>query len=274
MIIARTINELQQALANKGKIAFVPTMGCLHDGHLSLIKRGQEVADCVVVSIYVNQAQFNQASDFDNYPRDENADFDQLRAVNTDVVFVPQASEMEAVILPFAIPQVKLDKSLCGSTRPGHFDGVAMVISKFFDIIKPDFAVFGQKDFQQVVVVKDLGFDVQIIAGDSFRQDDGLVHSSRNERLSKAGLKKATLIYKTLLAIKDEVKDNPNQIDRVLKEKSQILLKNGFDKIDYLEIRTSNGLELVRVFDENVPSRIFIAIFLEGVRLIDNIELV
>lgn len=272
-MIVRTRKQLQTALKDKESIAFVPTMGCLHDGHLSLIKQAQGLAKCVVVSIFVNKAQFNEASDYDNYPRSEARDLQKLVALDPDIIFLPDAQEMDNITLPFAIPQVRLDKSLCGATRPGHFDGVAMIISKFFHIIKPDFAIFGQKDFQQLAIIKDLGFDVKIIAGETFRQVDGLAYSSRNERLSAQGLQKAPLIYQTLMAIKEEVKNHPQDIARILEEKSRFLLQSGFDKIDYLEIRTSNDLELVKVFDPNISSRIFIAIFLEGVRLIDNISM-
>ena len=152
MIIADNISKIKseiQKISDK-KIAFVPTMGALHDGHLALVKKAQEIADIVVVSIFVNKAQFNDQNDYKNYPRQNLEDLKKLENAGVDLVFLPNEEEMFAEDFAFKIIPTKLVDCLCGSSRPGHFDGVALVVTKLFNIVKPDIAIFGQKDFQQL----------------------------------------------------------------------------------------------------------------------------
>jgi len=279
VIIVENISKIKseiQKISDK-KIAFVPTMGALHDGHLVLVKKAQEIADIVVVSIFVNKAQFNDQNDYKNYPRQNLEDLKKLENAGVDLVFLPSDEEMFAEDFAFKIIPTKLVDCLCGSSRPGHFDGVALVVTKLFNIVKPDIAIFGQKDFQQLSIIKklvsDLNLDVEIFAHETFREKNGLAMSSRNQRLSKDNKIKAAQIFKILSEIKNEVRKTPKNIDKILSEKSQELLKNSFEKIDYLEIREENNLKLINEFNDENPARIFIAVYLSGIRLIDNLPL-
>lgn len=302
MQTAKTISEIRQKLAAEKKlgkkIAFVPTMGALHRGHLALVERAREVADVVVVSLFVNKAQFNDLADYQKYPRVLEADLAQLEGCGVDYVFAPDDVEIypeesfsvvssapanSAKIstansnnLAFKIVVTKFVDCLCGAARAGHFDGVALVVSKLFNIIKPDIAIFGEKDFQQVLVIKklvhDLNFNVEILTHEIVREKNGLALSSRNQRLSEALQEKASSIFRILSEIKSAVK-NGEDIKNILQKKSAELLALGFEKIDYLEIRDEENLQLF--YNENSAKnlRIFIAVYLGGVRLIDNLKI-
>ncbi len=273
MLVIKTIAELQNFLAEKKraskKIALTPTMGALHQGHLALFKKSKEVADISIASIFVNKTQFNDLNDFSKYPRQLEADLNLLKNLGVDCVFAPSDEEIFSADFSFKILPTKFTDSLCGATRPGHFDGVALILTKLFNIIKPDIAIFGEKDFQQLLIIKklvsDLNFSVQILGHEIVREKSGLAMSSRNQRLSEAARIKAAQIYKTLL----EIKNDPQSLEK----KAEELLKNGFEKIDYLEIRDEKNLNLVTNFPARNPARIFIAVYQEGVRLIDNIAL-
>ncbi len=273
MLVFRKISEIKDFIKKQKsigkKIAFVPTMGALHFGHLSLIEKAKQHGDVVISSIFVNRAQFNDLSDFEKYPRQEQDDLEKLKNSNIDAVFLPSHDEMFANDFSFKLIPTKLVDCLCGKARAGHFDGVALIVSKLFNIVKPDFAIFGQKDFQQLTIIKklvsDLNFDVEIITSPTIRENSGLAMSSRNERLSANGKIKAAEIFKAL----NEIKKNPKNLEKIKED----LLKNGFEKIDYLEIRDVENLNLIENFQTAKQARIFIAIYLEGVRLIDNIAL-
>jgi len=273
MIIIRSIQEIKETIkkekGNNKKIAFVPTMGALHDGHLSLINQAQQYGDIVIVSIFINKLQFNDIKDFEKYPRQIEFDLDKLKKTKVDYVFLPEENEIFKHDLSFKIVSINLDKCLCGSSRKGHFDGVAIIITKFFNLIKPDFALFGKKDFQQLLIIKklveDFNFETKIISCKTVREVSGLAMSSRNDRLSKESKIKASNIYRIL----HEIREDPNLIEN----KKQELLKIGFQKIDYLEIRNEANLELITNFNSNFIGRIFIAVFLDGIRLIDNLSI-
>ena len=273
MRIINNIAELREAINNyyllNKKIAFVPTMGSLHDGHLSLVKYAQNTADISVVSIFVNKTQFNNSSDFQFYPRDLNNDIDKLTKLKPDIIFVPNDSEIYNEDFAIKISVNKFHDCLCGSSRIGHFDGVALIITKLFNIVKPHMAIFGEKDYQQTLIikklVKDLNFDINIIVQSTFREPCGLAMSSRNLRLSENGKKQASMIYKIL----KEIKANPS----TLEQKKLELLNMGFEKIDYLEIRSEDDLKLINNINSVEDKRIFIAIYLEGIRLIDNLKI-
>jgi len=299
MFTAKTIPEIKQKLAEEKKlgkkIAFVPTMGALHRGHLSLVEKAREVADIVVVSLFVNKAQFNDLGDYQKYPRLLESDLAQLQSANVDYVFAPD----EAEIYPqsdvasndisgnsydnfaFKIIVTKFVDCLCGAARPGHFDGVALIVAKLFNIINSDVAIFGEKDFQQVLVIKklvrDLNFDVEILTHKIIREKNGLALSSRNQRLSEGLQDKASNIFRILSEIKSEVKNSDNQgqekIKNILQKKSAELLALGFEKIDYLEIRDEENLQLLCNENSTKNLRIFIAVYLGGVRLIDNLKI-
>ena len=278
MFIAKTISEIRGELKkSERKIAFIPTMGALHEGHLALVKKGREIAENVVVSIFVNKAQFDDPSDYVKYPRQVEKDLELLKKSGATQVFLPESSEIFKDDFAFKLLPIKLVDCLCGSSRLGHFDGVALIVTKLFNIIKPDIAIFGEKDFQQVAIIKklveDFNFDLEILGHEIIREENGLAMSSRNQRLSESSKIKATEIFLTLNEIKNEVKKSPNQIEKILQKKQEELLNKGFKKIDYLEIREEKNLNLVTNLDNQKPSRIFIAVYLDEVRLIDNMRL-
>lgn len=281
MQISKTIPELRSQLKTEKaagkKIAFIPTMGALHEGHLALIKKGCELAEIVVASIFVNKAQFNDLGDYEKYPRQVEQDLEHLKKSGATHVFLPQDSEIFPSDFAFKLTPTKLTDCLCGSARAGHFDGVALIVSKLFNIVKPDVAIFGEKDFQQVLVIKklveDFNFDVEIFPHEILREASGLAMSSRNQRLSDVNKIKAANIFRILAEIKNEVRKNPSAAAEILQEKSRELLKIGFEKIDYLEIRNEKDLKSVTNFDFKEPIRIFIAVYLGGIRLIDNLQL-
>ncbi len=278
MLLAKTVSQIRSQLKTRSKkVAFVPTMGALHQGHLELVKKACEISEIVVVSIFVNKAQFNDLNDYDKYPKQIERDLELLRKAGATHVFIPENSEIFADDFSFKIMPTKMINCLCGASRAGHFDGVALIVSKLFNIVKPDVAIFGEKDFQQVAIIKklvaDLNFDVEIITHATVREESGLAMSSRNQRLSKDSKEKAAEIFKTLIEIKNSVKKNPEEIAKILAKNSKKLLQNGFEKIDYLEIRQEKSLELVTNFDSKISARIFIAVYLDGVRLIDNLAL-
>lgn len=281
MFIAKTITEITQKLAAEKssgkKIAFVPTMGALHRGHLALIEKAHEVADIVVVSLFVNKAQFNDLSDYQKYPRVPELDLAQLRECNVDYVFAPNEKEIYPTSdFAFQIKVTKFVDSLCGASRAGHFDGVALVVTKLFNIINPDIAIFGEKDFQQVLVIKnlvrDLNFKVEILTNEIVREESGLALSSRNQRLDTINKIKAANIYRILLEIKSAAK-NIADVSVLLQKKSIELLELGFSEIDYLEIRDEENLQLIEDVNSAKNMRIFIAVYLGGVRLIDNLKI-
>jgi pantoate--beta-alanine ligase len=262
-------NFVKEAKKLNKIIAFVPTMGSLHRGHITLINNAKKNADIVIVSIFVNKAQFNDIKDYELYPQNLESDIKMLEEANVDVLFRPLASEIYDEDFSFKIVPTAMIDCLCAKDRVGHFDGVALIITKLFNIVNPHCAFFGEKDFQQLAIikklVKDLNFDVKIFGVETIRESSGLAMSSRNQRLSEAGKIKASMIYKIL----NEIKLNP----QIIEEKKAQLLANGFEKIDYLEIRNEENLKLnINLFSPQ-KRRIFIAVYLVGVRLIDNLSL-
>lgn len=278
MFVAKTIFELKAEITKyrTKKISFVPTMGALHEGHLSLIKKANELSEIVVVSIFVNKTQFNNIDDFTNYPRDYESDLQKLKSFNDIIVFLPKSEEMLGENLSFKILPTRLVDCLCGKARIGHFDGVALILMKFFNIIKPNIAIFGEKDFQQLMIVKqlvaDFFLDIKIIGAKSLREESGLVLSSRNKRLDASQKILATKIFTILNNIKNEVLANKN-IELTIKNAKKNITKLGFSKIDYLEIRDEKSLNLITNLDETINTRIFIAVFIGKIRLIDNLSI-
>ena len=262
-------NFVKEAKRLSKKIAFVPTMGSLHDGHITLIKNAKKNADIVVVSIFVNKPQFNNLNDFQLYPQNLENDIKLLEEAKVDALFCPFTSEIYDEDFSFKVIPTAMIDCLCAKDRVGHFDGVALIITKLFNIVNPHFAYFGEKDFQQLAIikklVKDLNFDVEIFGVATVRESSGLAMSSRNQRLSEAGKIKASMLYKIL----NEIKINP----QIIEDKKRELLANGFEKIDYLEIRNEDNLKLNMNLFSAQKRRIFIAVYIEGVRLIDNLSL-
>ena len=281
MKIVRTIAELRAAVAEwrrEGcRVAVVPTMGGLHDGHLSLVRLGQTRADRVIATLFVNPTQFGANEDLDAYPRDEARDAGLLSGTGCDLLFAPSADEMYPPGFATRVIVDGLTDCLCGATRPGHFDGVAQVVAKLLNQAQADVAVFGEKDWQQLVVVRrmarDLDIPTEIIGAPTVREPDGLAMSSRNRYLSPeertiAGRLPAilTATAKTIVAGGDPA--------ALCTDATRHLQDAGFRAVDYLEVRTAEDLEPVCRYEPVLDARIFVAAHLGKARLIDNMPLV
>ncbi len=262
------------------KIGLVPTMGALHAGHLSLMKKARETCDRVVVSVFVNPIQFGPSEDFDKYPRTLEADTKLCEREGVDIVFAPSADEMYGKgqrlsndTLTYVCPPFFYVNKLCGKTRTGHFDGVCTVVLKLFNIIQPDFAFFGQKDAQQVVIVRkmvnDLNVPLQIVQCPIVREESGLALSSRNKYLSEEGKKEALVLSRILNNINLCFKKGITDVS-ALKETAYSFLTEKHD-MEYLELVDKNTLEEKQQADADTI--VLIACRVEGVRLIDNIYL-
>lgn len=271
----RSIEKKLSEFRKKGKcIGFVPTMGALHDGHLSLVKCSRENDDITVVSIFVNPTQFNNKSDYEKYPRIKDADLAILKKEGCDVVFTPSEKEMypekDTRVFDFG----ELDKVMEGAYRPGHFNGVAQIVSKLFETIKPDKAYFGEKDFQQLAIIRKMvekmNMDVQIIPCPIIREDSGLAMSSRNERLTEKERENASLISKILYKARDEAKHRT--VDEVKKMVVEELNKNPYIDVEYFEIVKEDNLQPIQSWNENYYKRACIAAWVGEVRLIDNVK--
>lgn len=260
------------------KIAFVPTMGALHEGHLSLVKEARQRADVVVVSIFVNPKQFAENEDLDTYPRTESADIAKLEALEVDAVYVPQVAEIYPEPFHTSLDVGVLGTILEGEVRPHFFNGVAIVVTKLLLQVLPDVAVFGEKDYQQLLIVKqlvkELDIPSQIIGAPTVREADGLAMSSRNVYLKDKARGVAPVLYQALLEAKVAV-DTGEPIADIEKATILQLLDAGFEGVDYVAIRNAETLEPVNNLDNaGVSLRILAAVQLAGVRLIDNIVVV
>ena len=276
MQIIQTVREMQrwsedQRLERK-TVAFVPTMGFLHEGHLSLVREAKNRGDVVVVSIFVNPMQFNQASDFDKYPRNEDQDERALEALGTDVLFMPPPAEIYPDGYQSAVEVEKVSQPLCGAFRPGHFRGVATVVAKLFNMVKPHCALFGEKDFQQCVVIKrmvqDLNFDIDIVTLPTVREDDGLAMSSRNARLSTAERETSLCVSSALTAAQELVSGGQSSSAVILQAVQQILTQNAEVRVEYASLCHPETLEEVEQISG--PTLLAIAVWVGEVRLIDN----
>lgn len=279
MIIVQTIKELIaeiEALKSPGKtIGFVPTMGALHRGHIELVSRSVKENDCCVVSVFVNPTQFNNASDLEKYPRDINRDAELLNKAGCNIVFTPEANEIynsEELNSNFEFDFGGLDKVMEGKFRPGHFNGVVQIVSKLFNLVQPNKAYFGEKDFQQLSIihrmVEIMDFDVEIVDCPIVREESGLAMSSRNERLSAEQLKKAVEISKVLFESRNFVpKLSPNDLKNWVVEKINAV--DGLE-VEYFEIANSTTLQTIEAWTK--PSVGCIAVFCGEIRLIDNIR--
>lgn len=265
-----------KSIKEKGKtIGFVPTMGYLHEGHLSLIRIAHKQSDFVVCSIFVNPIQFGQNEDFNRYPRDLKRDERLLSREKVDLLFYPSVKEMYAEDHKTYVEVSELSSILCGKSRPGHFRGVGTVVLKLFNIVQPDIAVFGEKDYQQAVIiqkmVKDLNLDIKIIIGPIVREDDGLAMSSRNTYLNPEERKNAAVIYQALKWAKESFhKENIKSPEYIINQMRQMIeAKNGI--VDYIAVVDKKDLSPVRFIKKG--DRILIAVFFGKTRLIDNIAI-
>lgn len=277
MIVLKTIDETQKLLKSiiKGnKIGFVPTMGALHEGHIALIKRSISENNYTVCSIFVNPTQFNNTNDLAKYPRTLENDCDLLNEAGCDLVFAPSAEEMYSALPLLTMNFGFLESILEGKFRPGHFNGVGIVVGKLFNIVKPTFAYFGMKDIQQVAVikqmVKDLSFDLKIVPCETIREASGLAMSSRNSRLSSEALIQAPFLYETLNICKNMLLNGISTNEALDKIQNKFNKQKEF-KLEYFEIVDFETFKPLMNFEKDRKTAIILAAFLEDVRLIDNI---
>ena len=278
MEVVRTIAELRQHTSRwriAGQtIGLIPTMGALHNGHLSLIKLAQEKCDRVIATIFVNPRQFLPNEDFDEYPRNEESDIQKLIEMDVDLLFAPKASEMYQPDASTTVVISKLTDCLCATSRPGFFDGVGTVVTKLLIQALPDLAIFGEKDYQQLLVIKrltrDLDIPAEIIGAPTIREADGLAVSSRNVFLSKANRETASKVFEILKKTATAIALGNDVLVACEEARSELTLA-GFSEIDYFEARHSETLELIQNFENN--SRLFAAVWLGPTRLIDNLEI-
>lgn len=285
-IIHHHILALRHALTpyyGRQRIALVPTMGNLHDGHLELVKLAKQHADIVVVSIFVNPTQFGEGEDFDSYPRTLEDDVAKLATVDADYVFAPSIDEMYPVLPPpTSVRAGAITSQLCGQSRPGHFDGVGIVVSKLFNIVQPDVAVFGQKDYQQLAIiqqlVRDLSYPIEIIGAPIVRAEDGLALSSRNQYLSDAERKIAPVLHQELQRLAEQLKNgkySEQGVEPLLAAAKARITDAGFT-VDYLDLKTAQldalkADNLQASLEENQQdSVILVAAWLGRARLLDN----
>ena len=270
------MHTMVKILKKEGKsIGFVPTMGYLHDGHMSLMKTARSHTDTVVLSIFVNPLQFAPSEDFDKYPRDLPRDEDMARRAGVDIIFYPKKEEMYPEGYCTYVEVNGLTEGLCGASRPGHFKGVTTVVAKLFSIVRPDMAYFGQKDAQQAIVLKrmvddlNMGIDVKILP--IVREKDGLAMSSRNVYLSAQERKDAVVLYESLKKAEEAVKQGERDPKAIVKAVSEMIRKKPSARIDYIAVvDTKNLRELKTISGEALVA---LAVFVGSTRLIDNIIL-
>ena len=275
MQLLRTRQELHAALAaarRRGRIALVPTMGALHEGHLELVRAARARADTVIASIFVNPLQFNDPADLERYPRDEAADAAKLEGAGCDMVWLPTPATLYPPGFATSVHVAGLTDRWEGEHRPGHFDGVATVVTKLFTNVRPDVAVFGEKDFQQLALIRrlatDLDLGVEIVGYPTVRADDGLALSSRNALLREEERAAAPALAAALEAARDAIRDG-SPVSDALADATRTIEQAGFGPIDYLAYVDADSLEPLDKRADN--SRLIAAAFLGQVRLIDNI---
>lgn len=276
MQIIRDIAMLHRAvtaLKQGGKsVALVPTMGSLHDGHLSLVRMAKRVADHAVVSIFVNPTQFGPNEDFDAYPRDEARDAAMLAQEGTGLLWAPDVRVMYPAGHSTHIEVAELGADYCGAARPGHFDGVATVVGKLFNQVRPDVAIFGEKDWQQLAIIRrmarDLDFGIDILGAPIARDTDGLALSSRNAYLSKDQRDAATAFPEALNAAAKAIAGGAD-VDETLARAGTAIVEGGFDSVDYVALADADSLERLDVYRK--PARLLAAARIGKTRLIDNL---
>lgn len=276
MKIVNTIAEVREIVKSWKKeglsVGLVPTMGYLHEGHASLIKKASQENDRVVVSDFVNPIQFGPKEDLSTYPRDIERDAQVCEESGADIIFHPTAEEMYCPDFSTFVDITGPSDLLCGKSRPTHFKGVCTVVSKLFLIVAPDKAYFGQKDAQQLAVIKrmvrDLNFDIEIIGCPIIREDDGLAKSSRNTYLSPAERKSATILNKALTAGKQLVLNGEKNADKVIAEITNIINSEPLAKIDYVQVVSFPDIQLVKEINGDILTAV--AVYIGTTRLIDN----
>ncbi len=276
MEVITKINEMRAKVLSvkdrKKSIGFVPTMGAIHGGHISLMRSARSENDELIVSIFLNPTQFDNSDDFDNYPRQLNQDIELIRKENVDVIFSPGTEEMYPDGYCTNVRQDRITDALCGRVRPGHFNGVTTIVTKLFNIIKPDRAYFGQKDYQQSAVierlVRDLNMDIDIQVCPTVREADGLALSSRNKRLNLEERQNALSIYGSLLKARSMFASNIRDAKEIIEEMTSVIKKTNHTKIDYISIVNVRTLEDLSLINEKALAAV--AVWIGNTRLIDN----
>jgi pantoate--beta-alanine ligase len=277
MEVIRTIKEMKefssQARRAGKTIAFVPTMGFFHDGHLSLMREGRRRCDLLIISLFVNPTQFGPNEDFKNYPRDFERDRKMAEEVGADVLFAPEASDMYPSNHQTIVRVEKVTQNLCGRSRPAHFQGVATVVLMLFEIVMPHAAIFGEKDYQQLVtiqqMVRDLHMRVEVVGMPTVREEDGLAMSSRNRYLLLEERKAALSLYRSLQKAKELLQKGERKAERILHEMKEIFQSEPLVKIDYVQICDAYSLQDVNQIEGDVV--VALAAYLGKTRLIDNL---
>jgi pantoate--beta-alanine ligase len=263
---------IHQVKKSNRKIGLTPTMGALHEGHLSLVQQSISETDISIVSIFVNPIQFNNPADLEKYPRTLDKDMELLSKVGCHAIFSPETKEMYKSPAELSVSFGELDKILEGAYRPGHFSGVGVVVSKLFNIIQPDVAYFGQKDYQQYLVinrlVRDLNFPVKVVCGEIVREANGLAMSSRNQRLLKEEKEKASLLYKMLTQAKAQIEKKSM---KEIKKEVADTLANSDIRLEYFELADRSNLNLLHHYEPSIPCILLVAAYVGEVRLIDNL---
>ncbi len=273
--IPRIVQDTCKQYTSKGRtIGFVPTMGALHEGHLSLIRRAKDENDITVVSIFVNPAQFGPSEDFEEYPRPMEEDIGTVRNEDVDLLFLPDTSSMYSGLYVTYITVETLSDKLCGAFRPGHFRGVSTVITKLFNIVSPTRAYFGQKDYQQAVIIKqlalDLNFDIDIIICPTIRERDGLALSSRNAFLTEEQRTAASVLYKALIKASDIIESGVSNAEQIREVMHTVLSEEGaITETDYVVVCDPDTLDDVSEIGRN--ALLAVAARIGDTRLIDNI---
>ena len=279
MIIVRTIDALRAAASNwrrAGKtVALIPTMGALHEGHLSLVRLGQTICDQTIITIFINPSQFGKNEDLESYPSNLSQDIEMLKGVGADLLFAPDDKEMYPDGFSTSVIPGAISNTLCGAVRPGHFQGVATVVTKLLMQSQPDKAIFGEKDYQQLLVIRnvssDLDIPVEIVSAPIQRGSDGLALSSRNAYLSPSERSLAPLLYRTLCQAAEEIKARPEIPNEICARADQELRSSGFSSVDYLALCDPETLENIQFYDR--PARLLAAANIGKTRLIDNVQL-
>ena len=258
---------------NSKKIILVPTMGSIHEGHISLINKAKSYADIVIVTIFINPIQFNSSIDYDSYPRSIEEDKKTLEKNGVDILFCPSSPEVYPEKFQTSVKVSLFSEVLEGKFRKGHMEGVATIVTKLFNLVRPDFAIFGEKDFQQLLLIKsfveDLNIPVKIISGETIRDNEGLALSSRNEKLTNDEKIQATQIIKSLNLGVETLRSGEKESDNIIKKIKDYLADYNLIQIEYVSIRDINNFEKVNKIDEDIV--ILISVFIGKIRLIDNL---
>ncbi len=277
MQIIKTIQAMKERSSQARRegeiIAFVPTMGSFHEGHLTLMREGRKLGDLLVVSLFVNPTQFTPNEDFKNYPRDFERDRKMAEEVGTDILFAPEAEEMYPPGHQTTVRVEKVTRNLCGRSRPAHFQGVATVVTMLFEIVMPHVAIFGEKDYQQLVtiqqMVRDLHMSVEVAGMPTVREPDGLAMSSRNTYLLPEERRAASSLYRSLRKAEELLQKGEQDADRILQEMKRILQSEPLVRMDYIEVCDARTLEDVQRIEGDAV--VAVAAYVGKTRLIDNL---